>query len=217
VRLGGGAAAVVEHRALGSGRGALDVLAGRARDGEEDHPRSRALRHPDRAVADRQLLPRGGWLLLRAVTEVRGDQLVTRPRLGGGDPHRVRRHLAHVPPQPAGRGLVGDVRAAVRPAAAERDVEAHAEPGRRLGGEPEAGQVPLREEPAAVPLRLRRGQRVHGGDLDAADAGRRHRLQLARQLGLLDEGAEPPPAHHDPAVRWWGGEACSQRTHGLPC
>jgi hypothetical protein len=83
------------------------------------------------------------------------------------------------------------VRAAVRPAAAEGDVEAQAEPLRRLGGEPQPGQEPLGQEATRLPIGLG-GQRVHVGDLDAADPGRRHGLELAGQLGSSTKG----PNHH---------------------
>ena len=122
--------------------------------------------------------------------------------------HRRQRHAARLDrdllqAQAAGGVIDRDVRPAVGPAAAEREVEAQAEPTRRRGAvthgvEEGRRQERMIDEAAAAIVGDERVDRLH---LDAAEAGVVHRLQLAVEALGRDGGAEPPPPHHRPRVR----------------
>ena len=100
--------------------------------------------------------------------------------------HRRQRHAARLdrdllPAQAAGGVIDRDVRPAVGPAAAEREIEAQAEPTRRLGAvahgvEEGRRQERMVDEAAAAIVGDQRIDRLH---FDAAEAGVVHRLQLA--------------------------------------
>jgi hypothetical protein len=94
-------------------------------------PRVSDARALERTVTGRQSLPARGRILQRAVAGVRGHEFVARARALDEDSRGARRHLARVPPQLSGGGLVSDVRAPERPAAAQRDIETQPEPRRR--------------------------------------------------------------------------------------
>ena len=77
------------------------------------------------------------------------------------------------------------------------------------------------EETAVVEAggRVVQGEGVEEGDLDAADAGGFHLFEVAGDLLVGDGGAEPPPAHHDPAgvgrAGKVGAESCVGVGRGL--
>ena len=115
------------------------------------------------------------------------------PGVVAGPRHVLRDHAQ------AARGEGGgDEGAAVRPAAAEREVELQPQPPRLVH------RVPDRREPLGavvrqVPQALRRivhGDRVDGLDLRAPEPRLLHEGQLPGDLGRGDGAAEPPPARH---------------------
>ena len=115
------------------------------------------------------------------------------PRVGAraGD---VARHQAQAP----GAKLRRDERAAVRPPAAERQIQLQAKPPRFARGVSQE-LVPLRGVVADVADGVRRVVHRDGIDglyLGAAQAGVAHEGQLARNLRRRHRATKPPPAGH---------------------
>ena len=202
VGLGGCGGVVVEHRTLGAGRCALDVLAGPAGVREQHHPRTGSRLDHQPAVTEGLPGVRVRRLLERAVADVAGDQLVARPRWDDGHIQGTGADRAAVPVQLARRQRIGDVRPAEGPAAAQREVEPQPELVRPVGGEPEVGQ-----ELGGAELGGCGTQRVDEGDLHPTDTRSGHRGELPIQLAPGHRRPEPPPAHHRRRVPRGIGEA----------
>ena len=111
------------------------------------------------------------------------------------------------------RRSIGTPRAAERPAAAEREIEAQAERRAWSAAKRSASRnASERNGSVADPARgivERDGiDRLH---FDAADAARLHRLQLALELVVRDRRPEPPPPHHGCRVVRRRGEGVLER------
>ena len=129
VVFGRGLAEVVEHEAFGADGWALDHHPRPAGDEEEQFvPAARARRDLNRAVLEVSDLAQAvgrDALSLRARQED-ADQLLARADVGQGRAARVRVHLHALRSQHPRRLAHRDLRPAVRPAAAERQVHAQA-------------------------------------------------------------------------------------------
>ena len=195
--LDGRALVVVEHVALGADRRALDDLSGRAREVQQEEARPLAGRQRDRPrPRDVELDERGGIDLgPRAAADEGRDEAVALEGRGPGDAPPVRRDLPAVGAQ-AGRGqLRRDVRSAVGPAAADRDVHSQAQLARLARGERDLLQEPRREIPLVADAAgaIVEGHGIHDGQLEAAavvgfEALFDHAEPALQRLAL----AEPP-------------------------
>ena len=185
----------VEHQALAARRRALDLLAGAGEERGVQRPlagRRRPLQRAVRSDTGREVLPLAGRR-----GDGRGrDHSPAVERVGG---ERRSAGDADLPHDERARGvLAGDGRSAERPAGAGREVDGHAEaPGLGARVRDEADEARREKRHVAA---LLADDAVDGADLDAAEAGSRERLQLARQALLVDRAAQPPPARPRPAV-----------------
>ena len=200
----GRAIVVVEDEPFGAQRRALHHHAGAAAD-EEQHL-ARVRRHARQAgqpagdVGDLPQPCRRRRGLRRG--QERRQQLFAGADVGHRDLLCARWHGRAHDSQLSGGVADADLRPAVRPAAAERQVGAEAELPRLRGGEAHVVEKGVRKK--RVRLEAQAGIVEDDGidrlDLEAADAAVLHEAHLALEAGLRHRRAEPPPPHHDPRV-----------------
>jgi hypothetical protein len=182
----------VDDVALAARRRALHLLDRRLRDGAVDAPRTRRapVEPPFGSHAARQLdaLARIG----------NGDDVPRRPeRQRLAEPAVL--HLAPGQLDARRRLGVAHPRAAERPAGSRREIDAEAEAlafAERVAEHLHEAPREERDVPA-----LRALHAVDRADLDAAEAGLAEELELAREIGFVDRGPEPPPARPGTALR----------------
>src|SRR6266536_215141 len=92
-----------------------------------------------------------------------------------------------------------------RPTASQRDVDTKAEPPRLLLGKAQRIHVLVRQvsEVMESSCGIIEGQRIEGGNLNAANPCGLHLFEFTLKLRLGYGGTKPPPTHHDPAVVRW--------------
>ena len=225
-------APVVHHRTVRARRSELDVREARLEEPHVEDVRARRDAHADASAPQRArgelrardevgparaheaeegelrrdldllalLLPGGGELGERGLERRRAGELL----LHEADALRLLRRLQEAP--------------AEGPARADDDVGGHAARARALGRRLHR-RAPLRAQPRplgeggeavlrhVVPHR----DRV---DLEPADAGGLHHVELAEDLGLGDPRAVPPPAHEGAKTLGRAGEGVEQRVGG---
>ena len=91
---------------------------------------------------------------------------------------------------------------AVRPAAADRQIDAQAQLLRLGGRESQVVEERVRQEGVRdeAPGGIVEHERVDRLDLEPADAALLHQAHLALEAGPGDGRPEPPPPHHDPRI-----------------
>ena len=109
--------------------------------------------------------------------------------------------------------------AAVRPAAAESDVDAETEFASFVLGEVDGVEHGGREEGKVdeILCRVVEDLRVDEGEFGATDAVGLHLLELAEDLGFFHCRAEPPPTDHGFGVGWGTLEVCYEGLCGSLC
>ena len=198
VVLDGRGAVVVEHRTFGAHRRALHRLVSAARN-EDQHG---AAGWGFRRNMHSGIVDSGNAIESAAALDKRRDELFALADFGHSQGSCIGRHGEAFHAQSCGSEIDRRVRSAIGPAAAERDIDAHAQLARFVVGETHGVEKAVREirQVHQAARRVVERQRIHRLDLDAANTAFLHGAQLAFQLGLFHRRAEPPPAHHDPAV-----------------
>ena len=210
MRLDRRAAVVIEHVPFRAQRGPLHDLAGLAGKVEQHDTGTASGRQRDPSRLRYRQLAKGCRIgfLHGARGDERGDQPIVLERSRSLDAHDIRGKLAPFRTQARRCQPRRDVRTAVGPAAANREIHPQSElasPARR-----ERDAIEELGRQVRVIVKAARGvvdgQRINGGDLEAADAAVLHAAHFRVELLAGRRGTEPPPPHHDAAVVRWLGE-----------
>ena len=195
---------VIEDEALGPDGRPFHHHPAAAGD-EEQHVACarRAVGQGEHAVADARDLAkalRGGRG--RGRRQERRHQAFTRADVRHGRARRAGRDDGPLDPQLAGGLGNADLRPAVRPAAAECQVDAQPELARLGGRETDVVEEPVGEKRLCLEslIGIVEHDGVHRLDLEPADAAVLHEAHLALEAGPGHRRPEPPPAHHDPRI-----------------
>ena len=203
---------MVEHRTLGAHRRALHGLASAAGDEDERATGWAFRRNMHSGVVDI-----GDAIESVAALDKCRDELFALADFGHPQRSRIGRHGPAFHAQPGGSEIDRRVRSAIGPAAAERNIDAHPQLARFVVGETHGIEKAIRKirQVDQSARRVVERHRIHRLDFHAANAAVLHGAQLAFELGFLDRRAEPPPAHHDPAVIRRVRKGGTQIVHGV--